>query len=399
MPGWISSVAWLETVKESIGSGSDFMLVVTFIVSATVFFFAVRSRRMNTRLQAPPTHRPVMDFLKLHLPSAAQNLSEHNGKPQYYNAIALVKEREKTASQGKPLSPAQAELYLLRRNAVLFIAWATLAVERWVTKPAVRKLRLLPAEDNRQRANVLLAVLVCVCGSIVVAAYNQSAFVMRLGTARGSEEVMTWALWSGFLGTIGIALFTIVPFLLVKKNRLLYFDIAGAYMVLMMSFFKFFICADQGCCQGIPWEGGVYNEMVKAEVFPIQVVEGFAWLLGFMICVAVMLSRKYKPGTGCAVAACSYAIPRFFSDNYRYRTGSYHTAETHGIFGLSIVQNVCIIAVLLSIAWLLLLPVEKKILDRIRDDLAGAAKKTLWRFATYPERKYPELKPLRRTVK
>lgn len=232
------------------------------------------------------------------------------------------------------------------------------------------KLKFLPDVHTGRRTNfiwLLLAACMVMMGTNWIAhgsTAHEALVTLRYADASQARQIRT-ELWGVFfLFFLSMVLF-ILPFLFARKNREFYLDVWVLFVLLHVSLQKLFNCWYWDCCFGIPWSGGVYNAVLETRVFPVQLAEFAVGLLLCAICILYMLyGRSYRPGYGCSVCLISYAVPRFFWDYLRYLGEGYRPVENFGIFGLTIVQTVCIAAVILGIAWLFVLPLEKKLLDK-----------------------------------
>ena len=199
---------------------------------------------------------------------------------------------------------------------------------------------------------------------------NHGTVIWRYGQHRSVpvEQVLQARpeAWKYFFLVFLFGLMALLPFFLVRKNREFYFDVLALFLLLYFSLYKLIVCWRAQCCFGIPWPWGVYHTMLETTLFPIQLFEFDVGLLCSILCVLYMLYGKtYKPGRACSVCLISYAAPRFVWDYFRYFEGNYRYVEVNGLFGLTMVQVVCVAAVALAVLWLFLLPLEKKLMDRL----------------------------------
>lgn len=121
-------------------------------------------------------------------------------------------------------------------------------------------------------------------------------------------------------------------------------------------------CHFGGCCAGIMWEHGIYNHIHETNMFPSALCEFITMLVIIVIgfCFAFK-SKRYVPGSLYPLTALLYGGTRFFLEFFRYYE-SY--AERHYILGMSLWQFCSLIAVALSIVWLI----------GIKNDWLGKAK-------------------------
>jgi len=233
------------------------------------------------------------------------------------------------------------------------------------------KLKLLPSVHTGRRVNFFLLFLAAFIVSVTTdwVIFGGSKTYETNLAARQAEMALAMdvrsELWASFFLLLLSGMLIALPFFLVRKNREFYFDVLALFLLCWIAFDKLVNCWYWGCCFGIPWSRGFYNEIIETTVFPIQVLE---FAVGFVLTIACVLymlyAKTYRPGYGCTFCLLSYAIPRFFWDYLRYLGEGYRSVEINGIFGLTMVQVVCVIGVVIGIAWLFVLPLEKKLLDR-----------------------------------
>lgn len=229
------------------------------------------------------------------------------------------------------------------------------------------KLKLLPDARTGRRLNFFLMLLASWMTSNTYNWFSETRAVMTpLYHVRDyARDMAQPGMWRSFIGVAVYVFLFLLPFFLIRKNREAYFDITALFMLLYLSFFKLAVCWGYGCCFGIPWPWGVHNDFLDTTVFPVQLFEFAAGVICSILCILFMLyAKSYRPGRGCTVCLLSYAVPRFFWEYLRYTGEDYRFAETNGIFGLTMVQIMCIGGVIVAVAWLFVLPLEKKWMDR-----------------------------------
>jgi len=296
--------------------------IMVFILSLPLAIFFLVSPRMNSRLEIP--------------------------QPRLAQALAAQK-------AANPLGIKKRLVYLLQKVDWLFR----------------EKLKLLPNAHTGRRVNfifLLLAAWLVGMGTdwIVFSSKAGLAGVEARHADIALAPQMQAELWKNlFLISLYVILLAL-PFFLVEKNRGFYFDITALFFLWWISFDKYLSCWYRGCCFGVPWPRGVYNEILETTVFPVQTLESATGILLSIACILFMLyAKSYRPGHGCSFCLLSYAVPRFFWDYLRYHGEGYRPIETNGMFGLTMVQVICLVAIVLSIAWLFVLPLEKKLLDKL----------------------------------
>jgi prolipoprotein diacylglyceryltransferase len=174
-------------------------------------------------------------------------------------------------------------------------------------------------------------------------------------------------MWFGtFIMPLTLWPLMLLPMVLLRKNRMLYLDFFALTGLLFMGFYKFFNCAQAGCCYGIPLSWGVYNNQLGTIVMPVQYFEAAFNFLGAVVCVLYLLfSRFYRPGRAVSFSLIWFAVVRFAADYFRYSAEGYRPDEKDGLFGLSMAQVTCVAAVLVCIAWLPLIRPVDKLLNKI----------------------------------
>jgi prolipoprotein diacylglyceryltransferase len=174
-------------------------------------------------------------------------------------------------------------------------------------------------------------------------------------------------MWFGtFIMPLVLWVLLLVPLVLVRKNRMIYFDFFSVVGLLFMGLYKFFNCAQAGCCFGIPFPWGVYSAFLNTIVMPVQYFEAAFNFLGAISCILFMLfSRFYRPGRTVSIALIWFAVVRFVADFFRYLTDDYRPNEKKGLLGLSMAQVTCVGAVLVCLLWVPLIRPINKILNKI----------------------------------
>ena len=232
------------------------------------------------------------------------------------------------------------------------------------------KLKLLPDARTGRRLNFFLMLLAALLVSHSNRWLLESQNVGLIASHRNNLAQYTLqqaqaGLWQGFAFNALYIILMLLPFILVRKNREFYFDFYALLILLYAALIKI-NCWPGGCCFGIPWPWGIRYDFLDTTVFPIQLVEFAFYILGAVLCICYMLyAKSYRPGYGCSVCMISYAVTRFFADYLRYHGEGYRLAEANGLFGLTIVQVFCVAGIALAIIWPFVIPLEKKLLDRL----------------------------------
>ena len=231
------------------------------------------------------------------------------------------------------------------------------------------KLKLLPDARTGRRLNYVLMLLASWLAAnsfpwIATSKIALSFYTLRQGI-EATQPVLGLQL-AFFLEPLYIML-VLLPLFLIRKNREFYFDLTALFVLLSFTISKLAFCWVGGCCFGIPWPGGVYNGRLDTTVFPVQLLEVALGILIGVSCILFMLyAKSYRPGRGCSFCMFFFLVTRFFVEYLRYRGEEYRSEEINGLIpGLTLGQSVCVAGVLVAIAWLFILPLEKKLMDRL----------------------------------
>jgi len=299
-------------------------LMFALFVPFTIFFFI--SRRVNARAEpAVPGPRRL-----LLLAQALKNMEGHG-----------------------------------RSNVFLFFVKKVERPVVWLLRKADR---LLPDANTGRRLNFF--VLLFIAFSI---GYTQGFHVldktsrnlMELRDAVLPMERASSNLWMLFASFWVFSFLIVLPIFVVGKNRELHLDIAALFSLIVMSFAKLVFCWPN-CCFGIPFAWGVYFPDLGTTVFPVQLLEfATCLLISILAFFYILYAKSYKPGYGCTFCTFLYSLQRFYAERFRYHSELYRPAEAHMVFGFGVVQIMCLIGCVISIVWLFLLPLEKKLLDRL----------------------------------
>ncbi len=124
----------------------------------------------------------------------------------------------------------------------------------------------------------------------------------------------------------------------------------GIFIILACAKFGCFMA---GCCPGRECSFGVYNPKYEMTMFPSQLFESItmAFVVGFCFWY-IFKCKKNISGSVYPVTAAVYSVTRFAWEFMRY----YPNDELrHVMFGLTFWQFWCVMIILISIAWILLL--------------------------------------------
>lgn len=227
------------------------------------------------------------------------------------------------------------------------------------------KLKLPTRVRTEQKLSVWLLLLASLLGARSPSWVLSSETFTTFRDANNTIGDQAGQLRSALILALYIIVY-LVPFLLVKKNRELYFDIIVLFFLFDSAAMKLLNCWGYGCCFGIPSSWGVYDEALGTTLFPVQLLEFVVGASLFVLCVIYMLFAKtYRPGRGSSMCMFAYMIPRFFWEYLRYESEPYVSVGANGKFGLSVVQIVCLCGIAVGVIWLFVLPLEKKLMDRL----------------------------------
>lgn len=98
-------------------------------------------------------------------------------------------------------------------------------------------------------------------------------------------------------------------------------------------------CFSAGCCHGVEWKYGLYNNAFDRVEFPVQLLE--AALSLFIFIFLMLLRKKVKEGTMFPIYLIVYSATRFFSEFFR--------GEESVVWILKRYHILCIIGVILGI--------------------------------------------------
>lgn len=128
----------------------------------------------------------------------------------------------------------------------------------------------------------------------------------------------------------------------------------GIFIILACAKFG---CFMGGCCPGRECSFGVYNPEYEMTMFPSQLFESITmtFIVGFCFWY-IFRCKKSISGSVYPVTAAAYSVTRFFWEFMRY----YEYEEMrHIMFGLSFWQFWCVVVIVFSVLWIILLTSEK----------------------------------------
>ena len=128
----------------------------------------------------------------------------------------------------------------------------------------------------------------------------------------------------------------------------------GIFIILTCAKFGCFLNA---CCPGRECSFGFYNELVGGIAFPSQLFESITMCIVVAFCFWYALkNKKCISGSVYPVTAAVYSVTRFFWEFMRYYK---YEEMRHLVFGMTFWQFWCIVVVLASIGWIILLKSRK----------------------------------------
>ena len=321
---------------------NNFVLLLHFILTSALFVFLAHSGRLNAKL-APCGPTTDYTLVPPRLPDKKS-----------YRKMLDKKRKEKTSAA------AAAVCCWLEIGAACAVV--TFKNAEWLLR---RKLRLLPSAETgvciSAAAAFLQAVAFVLFCSVLYKPYASLVYNKEISSVAASAW---FHVFFGLLSPLLAGCFFLLLFVFFE-NREFYFDFCGIQLLLFVALAKLLICANTPCCFGIPFAWGLYNEHLGTTAFPIQLFESGAALLGVVLCVVFMLFAKfYRPGRGMALALAWYAICRFVAEFFRY-SEAYRPSAERRLYGLSVMHWVCAAAFVIAVAALFLLPIEKRVFDKI----------------------------------
>lgn len=106
-------------------------------------------------------------------------------------------------------------------------------------------------------------------------------------------------------------------------------------------------CCAYGCCYGVPFEHGIFNEFAGGKVFPVQLLESALTFIIAAVVYRVAVGRHAK-GTVYPLGLILYGVMRFFAQLLRYHEVE---AEADLIGFMDLWQTVSLVAVITGAVW------------------------------------------------
>ncbi len=148
----------------------------------------------------------------------------------------------------------------------------------------------------------------------------------------------------------------------------------GIFIILTCAKFGCFMA---GCCVGRECSFGIYNPEYEVTLFPSQLFESITMCFVIAFCFWYgFRNKKFKSGSLYPVTAAVYSVTRFGWEFMRY----YPNDEIrHIIFGLTFWQFWCLVTIVISVIWLLLLKSEQLLIieNKYEDFYLGIKTKLL----------------------
>lgn len=215
---------------------------------------------------------------------------------------------------------------------------------------------------KRYRLKKLITIVITLITYVagVLGAMIMGKAYSALMEANGLPGSTTVAIFGAVIFT---PLFMTIVSIILKQDwrRVLDMLAPGIFIILTCAKFGCFL---EGCCRGLECSFGVKYLGIDTTFFPIQIVEVF--LMGLIIAFCfwyALKSKRYVKGAVYPATTIIYCCVRFVIEFFRY----YETeAQRHVMFGVTLWQFCCIICIVVSIVWLVIIHTPKiKKLDSI----------------------------------
>ena len=112
-------------------------------------------------------------------------------------------------------------------------------------------------------------------------------------------------------------------------------------------------CHLEGCCHGFPYEKGVESILYGGRVFPVQLCEAASTAV--VVAILYLISKdkfKLRQGSLFPIGTIMYSVTRFFWEYFRYYDVVW---EKEFFLGMNFWQTFCIISIIVSVIWLVVL--------------------------------------------
>ncbi len=122
---------------------------------------------------------------------------------------------------------------------------------------------------------------------------------------------------ANFLPNIFLAPFVLLLMALLFRNEpLKTLDAATPVVAVALIFYKL-ACFCWGCCNGVEWEHGMWNDHTGRVEFPVQLVEIACAVVMFVILMVLFKKGNQKPGLLFPIFILMYCGSRFVSEFWR----------------------------------------------------------------------------------
>ncbi len=208
-----------------------------------------------------------------------------------------------------------------------------------------------PRYNIKKRDAVLYTLYTYVCG--VVGAMLMGKIYTVVNSAFGFDEGSNVAIF-------GAVIFTpilIMIFPIKHKQWKDVLDMLTPGILLILACAKLG-CFVNGCCRGIECSFGIHYPDTDYKNFPVQICEVVVMLLLLALTqLYIRKAKNYVAGTAYPLTFGIYAVTRFGFEFLRY----YPQPELrHLIIGLTFWQFVCIIVLIVSVLWFVILKTRNK---------------------------------------
>lgn len=193
----------------------------------------------------------------------------------------------------------------------------------------------------------LITYVAGVCGAMIMGS-GYTALIEKYDAGTSTVAI--------FGAVVFTPIFMTIAALLLGQNWRKIMDLLAPGIFIILACAKFG-CFMAGCCPGRECSFGVYNPELELTVFPSQLFESItmAFVVGFCFWYALKC-KKCISGSVYPVTAAVYSVTRFFWEFMRYYK---HEEMRHLVLGVTFWQFWCIVVIILSVLWIILLGQKK----------------------------------------
>lgn len=338
--------------------------MIHFFICSVLLYLLSQSKRINSKL----TH-------------LSQGLGEGDAMPQFPNRDLykneINKEKKKALKEANKYKNLHGREFRKKKRQISrklsFCYWSRFCVVfifAFVKRAKIflrQKLKFLPSAKTGVYINGFACLFLTISFQWLDKTIRASGLDLYFETERELVGFENVRLFLSLASPIFIAggMFLLLTFI---SNREVYFDFYGIGLLLFVAIYKGLVCGHVQCCYGIPYEWGVYNEELNAIAFPVQYFEAITALLGVIACILFMLfAKSWKPGRVVCIALAWFSASRFAAEFFRYTDEEMRPNSAPNEYGFSVVHWVCIAAFVFAVIMWFLLPVEKRLLDLVRE--------------------------------